>query len=101
VLALKTLWDPEAAGELTASCTLRLDGQAFRARVAGGRLTVERGEEERPDAVIAGEPAALAAVLWHGRGLDDAVTAGELAVQGDRGAIARFLGLFPLPSASA
>jgi len=95
VLALKTLFDPAAAGELEASYELRLGEHVYRARVAGGRLDVARGAAEAPDATIAAEPGTLAAVLWHGR------RAGDLRVEGDRAAVRRFLGLFPLGGAPA
>jgi hypothetical protein len=36
-------------------------------------------------------------VLWHGRALEDAESAGQLTVAGDRRAAKRFLKLFPLP----
>ena len=43
-------------------------------------------------------PGTLATVLWHGRALDEARRAGDLVVGGDRAAVTRLLGLFPLPS---
>lgn len=35
--------------------------------------------------------------MWHGRKLDEARRAGDLAVEGDRAAVTRLLALFPLP----
>lgn len=92
VLALPTLFDARAAGALDTTIELRLNGQPFRARVAEGRLDVERGSAERADAVITADPASLATVLWHGG------RAGALQVSGDRRSVARFLRLFPLPA---
>jgi DNA-binding HxlR family transcriptional regulator len=88
VLALKTLFEP--GDGLEATVQLRVAGQPFRARVAGGRFEVERGEAERPDATIAGHPGPLAAWLWHD-GPDDAVR-----IEGDRAVAARFLERFSL-----
>jgi DNA-binding HxlR family transcriptional regulator len=98
VLALKTLWDPAAAGDLAASYSLSLDGQPFRARVERGRLEIERGAAAEPDATLAAEPPVLAAVLWHDRDREAAIRSGELRIEGDRSAADRFLGLFPLPT---
>lgn len=97
VIALKTLFDPGAADGIDASHELRLDGQTFCARVSAGRLDVARGAADAPDVTIDTQPATLAAVLWHGRSLADATTAGELTIAGSRAAARSFLRLFPLP----
>jgi DNA-binding HxlR family transcriptional regulator len=99
VIALKTLFDPAAADGLSASCELRLGEQRFALDVADGRLAVQRGAAPAADAIIDTDPATLATVLWHGRGLDEARRAGDLAIEGDRRAATRLLGLFPLPPA--
>ena len=91
VLALRTLFDPQAAAGVDVTVELLLDDQPFRARVAGGELDVRRGSAEGPDAVITAGPQTLAAVLWHG------ARAGALQVSGDRRTGERFLELFPLP----
>jgi DNA-binding HxlR family transcriptional regulator len=87
VIALKTLFAPTGQD---ARVELRLGDQAFRAEVSGGRFTVARGAAESPEAVIAGEPGALAAALWHD-GPRDAV-----AITGAPAAAERFLRQFPL-----
>jgi DNA-binding HxlR family transcriptional regulator len=71
MLALKTLFDPAAARDLTATYELRFGDQVFHARVENGTLTIGRGDAERPDATIDTEPGTLAAVLWHGRETGD------------------------------
>ena len=100
-LALPTLFDPAKAGGLSATYELRLGHDRFHVRVRDGRLQVARAGVERPDAVVEGDPAALAAVLWHGRSLADAERAGELRVEGSRTAARRFLRLFPPPVPAA
>jgi len=40
-------------------------------------------------------------VIWNGRDLGEALDAGDLAIEGDRRAVTRFLGLFPHPRAAA
>jgi len=88
-LALKTLYTPGGAPTQVA---LRLGGQDFRAGDDGAALTLERGSAEDPDASIEAEPGPLAAVLWHGAGLEG------VTITGDRRAAKRFLKRFPLPA---
>src|SRR5256714_1443998 len=52
VLALRTLFDPGAAEDVQVTYALRLGDQAFRLRVAGGRLEVARGEAPDAFAII-------------------------------------------------
>jgi len=88
-LALKTLYTPGGAPTQVA---LRLGGHDFRAGDDGAALTLERGSAEDPDASIEAEPGPLAAVLWHGAGLEG------VTITGDRRAAKRFLKRFPLPA---
>ena len=89
MIALKTLFDPAAAGDLDVTVELRLGDDRFRAAVEGGRFVVARGEATRPTRSSAPSRASLAGVLWHGRPLDD------VAVEGDRYLLARFLRRVP------
>jgi DNA-binding HxlR family transcriptional regulator len=98
IIALRTLFDAGAAGDLAATYELRLGDQTFRARVAGGELELERGEAPEADATIASDPWPLGGMLWQGYTLEDAERAGDVNVGGDRRAAKRFLGLFPLPA---
>ena len=97
VLALKTLFDPSLAVGLKASYGLRLGEDRFRARVGGKGLEITRSDARDHDAVIEGDTASLAAVLWHGRRLGEALRSGDLRIEGSRTAVERFLSLFPAP----
>jgi len=97
VLALKTLFDPTAAGGLKASYELRIGEYRFLARVNGRRLTIKRAGAEHPDAAIEADTGGLSAVLWHGRRLGEAVRVGDIKIEGSRPAVERFLQLFPAP----
>jgi DNA-binding HxlR family transcriptional regulator len=97
VIALKTVFDPALADELTGSYELRLGEHRFRVRVADGRLDVARGAADAPEATITSDPATLSAVLWHGQELDDAVDSGDLQIEGSKQAATSFLALFPAP----
>ncbi len=99
VIALKSLFAPAVADDTTASYELRLGEQRFRLDVADGRIEVSRGSAPTPDAVIDTDPGTLAGILWHGRKVNEARRAGDLAIEGDRAAVTRLLALFPLPAA--
>ncbi len=98
VLALGTVFDADAAGGLRACYELRLDESTFHVQIGDGRIEVDRGPAEQPDAIVEADAMALSAVIWNGRDLDDALQAGELRIEGDRRALDRFFGLFPKPA---
>jgi DNA-binding HxlR family transcriptional regulator len=98
VVALKSLFSASAADGLGASYELRLGEQHFSVRVGDGRLEVTRGSAAAPDAIIESDPGTLATVLWHGRKVEEARRAGDLAIEGDLQAVKRFLALFQLPA---
>lgn len=93
-LALRTTFDPVAAGGLHFTATLRLADDVLRATVHDGRLTIARGGAEAPDAVVTGGPSALRAVVFAGRTPDDA----GLRIDGDRDAALHLLRCFPRPT---
>jgi DNA-binding HxlR family transcriptional regulator len=93
MIALKTVFDRSLPGGHDSLIEIVLGEDRFRARVAGGSLDIVRGAAEHPDARIESDPATLAAVLWHGRPLDDR----GIEIEGDRAAAERFLALFPAP----
>ena len=97
VLSFRTMFDPRAADGLSATYELRLAEQTFRAVVADGRFDIARGVAERPDAVVDTNPATLAALVYGGRPLEEALDSGDVRIEGDGPAVERFLGLFPLP----
>jgi len=97
VLALRTMFDPQAAGGIEASYELRLGEDRFRAVVADGRFEVARGGVDGPDAVIETDPATLAALVFEGRELAEALSLGNVRIEGEESAVEHFLGLFALP----
>jgi DNA-binding HxlR family transcriptional regulator len=97
MVALKTTFDAQAARGLRATCELRLGEDRFRLAVAGSRLDLARGAADRPDAVITTDAATLRSLVFRRRRLPDAVRSGDVAIEGDRGAAARVLRLFPPP----
>ena len=97
ILSFRTMFDPRAAEGIEASYELRLGEDRFRAEVANGRFEIERGVAERPDAIMESSPGAMAALVYEGRSLDEALRSGDIGIEGDRSAVERFLSLFPMP----
>ena len=98
ILAMKTTFDPLAAGDLNARIELRLNDDRFRAEVTDGRVTLARGPADRPDAAIEAGAGTFRAVLFGSRRLADAQRSGDLTVTGDLRVVTRFLAVFPRPA---
>jgi DNA-binding HxlR family transcriptional regulator len=101
ILALRSLFDSAAAQGLRASYELQLGEDRFRIEVADDEFHAARGGAHQPDATIATDPDTLNAVLWAGRPLDDAQRSGSMTIDGDKAAVERFVGLFPMPEPAA
>jgi DNA-binding HxlR family transcriptional regulator len=97
VLALRWRFDPETAGDLSASYGLRLAEDRFRIEVADGRIKTQRGDAEAPDAIIEAGPETLEAVIIDGRDVGEAVRSGDVRIEGDQGLASRFLALYTVP----
>lgn len=98
VLALRSLFDPEAAGEAAAAYELRIGEQRFRVGIAAGELSLGRGAGQDPAATIAvADAPTLAAILTGELPLDEALASGAAQVEGSKQAAKRFLRLFPMP----
>jgi DNA-binding HxlR family transcriptional regulator len=97
VLALRSLFDPEAAGRMVATYELRLGEDVFHVDIGDWEIELHRGAAEDADAAIEADPGTLAAVLTGQLPLDEALTSGALAIEGGKRAIRSFLRLFPMP----
>ncbi len=82
-IALRTMFDPQRAADLRTNCVLTLDGEPFAVGIEGGELDLRRGGGGTPDTTLTTTPGVLAALVWHGRALDDAVRAGDAEFDGD------------------
>jgi DNA-binding HxlR family transcriptional regulator len=98
VIALGSLFDPEAAGDLRASYELRIGEESFRVDVAEGEVRLARGAVDAPEVRLRVlDPAAMAAILTGQVTVDEATASGALEVEGSKRAAKRFLRLFPVP----
>jgi DNA-binding HxlR family transcriptional regulator len=87
VLALKTMFDAAAAGDLVATYELRLGENRYRLHVEDGRFETARGEAPDAQATIETDPETLTRVLWRG---DET----PLGIAGDLAKARRFVRLF-------
>jgi DNA-binding HxlR family transcriptional regulator/putative sterol carrier protein len=101
ILSFRTMFDPDRAEGLGASYEFRIGEDRFRAEVAEGRLEIERGTAEQPDATVESDAGTLAALIYDDLELGDALSSGDLRINGDRAVVERFLALFPLPEPAA
>jgi len=102
VLALRSLFDPEAAGDLSAAYDLRIGGDRFRVDVADGEVELSRETAEDPTVSIAlADAGTFAAILAGQLPLDDAIATGVAQIEGSKQAAKRFLRLFPMPEPCA
>ena len=101
ILSFRTMFDPRDAEGFDAIFELRFGEDVFCAVVADGKLEVERGSADRPDATILTDSDTLAGLVYEDRDLAGALRSGDLKIEGDRSAVERFVGLFPLPEPAA
>jgi hypothetical protein len=87
--------DAERAKGFAGTVAFRFDEMVYVARVAGGAIEIWRGTAKEGEALIAGKPTDVAAVVYGGAPLD------LLQVEGDRNLAMRFLSLFTLPPKAA
>ncbi len=97
MLSLRTMFEPERADGFAGRIGFRLGRETLLAVVADGGIEVAAGSVEGADAVLIGEPRAVAATIYGGQSLETLEAAGALAVEGDRETARRFTNFFPLP----
>ncbi|HKT83144.1 MAG TPA: winged helix-turn-helix transcriptional regulator [Solirubrobacterales bacterium] len=98
VLALRSLFDAEAAGETDAAYELRLGEQSFHIEIAGGQVDLGRGAADAPAATIGVTDApTFGAILAGQLPLDEAIASGAARIEGSKQAAKRFLRVFPMP----
>ncbi|MFP5389713.1 MAG: winged helix-turn-helix transcriptional regulator [Thermoleophilia bacterium] len=98
VLALRSLFDAGAAGDLAATYALRIGESWFRVEIAEGEIELQRGAAEDPTAAIAlADAPTFAAILAGQLPLEEALASGAAQVEGSKQAAKRFLRFFPMP----
>ncbi|MFD1528067.1 winged helix-turn-helix transcriptional regulator [Pseudonocardia aurantiaca] len=95
VFALKTTFDAEIAGPLTAAVQLRISDDRFHARVENGEFRVARGEIDEPDVTITADAPILQALVFADRPLAQAEQSGDATIVGAREVAEHLLRCFP------
>jgi DNA-binding HxlR family transcriptional regulator len=98
MLAVRSRFDPERAGDLNATYALRIGEHAFTVRVDGGRLSIGRQDAGAPNTVLEGDDMAFAALLTGQQTVDQLRAAKRLTVSGDAKALQRLLDALPTPA---
>jgi len=96
MLSLRTMFAPEHAEGVNAEIAVVLGDIEHRAVIRNGALLIEPGKAEAPALQIAGDPNALAAVIYGGESLAKA-NGRTLSITGDEALAERFVRMFPLP----
>lgn len=97
MLSLRTMFDPEAAKDVSGQIDFLVAGIRLTSRIGGGRIEIVPGEGETPDLVLTGSGEALAGLIYGGVPLAELEKDGMLTVEGDRTLAERLPDCFPLP----
>jgi DNA-binding HxlR family transcriptional regulator len=92
-LALKTFFRAEEAQGLDETYELHVDDEVLQVRVRAGKLHVRQGEAPGADAVIRTDVASYLGLLAGHIQPVEAVSGGLVRIEGDPGALGRFLNL--------
>ncbi len=98
VLALKSLFDPDAAGDLALDAELQLGADVFHIHVHEGRMGLSRGAPNQPSAVIRTSREVWAALIFDRLPLADALHAGAVHLDGDQHIVERLIGCVGPPA---
>jgi|SRR5687767_5982605 len=101
MLSFRVTFDAPKAADFRARVELRLGDDVFHVAMGDGEVAVGRGPASEPDAVLELTPPTLAALVYGGRDLSDAIATGEVRVLGDAAIARRWLTLFSVPEAVA
>ncbi len=94
MLALKTTFDPDAAGDLQVLVDLLLEDDGFAVEVSDGLFGVARGSVTNSDATIQTDAQTVRDLAFGDRRVDDAVASGALQLRGDGVTLQRLFDAF-------
>ena len=97
MLSFKTMFVPERAKDVDITVAFKLGEDAYWARARKGELIEGRGEAEKFDLELAGDPGVIGGVVHGFADAADMEKAGQIAIKGDRAQLARFSALFEMP----
>jgi DNA-binding HxlR family transcriptional regulator len=98
VLEIKSIFRPEAARGLEETYELHIGAEVIQVRVKDDAVEAQQGPIEHPDATIhTTDMKSYLALLTHQMSPEEALSKGLVRIEGDAGALGRFLDLFGLP----
>lgn len=97
MLSFRTMMDMKRAQGLDAVIAFRIGEDRFTLTIAGGQVSLGRGEPARADLIFIGPSSALAAAAYGDQPIEALEQLGALTLEGDRALAEHFLSLFSLP----
>lgn len=97
LLSFRTMFDPTRVEGLEMKAGLRMGGESYLLRVAGGSVEAERGDIASADFTFTGPATAIAGAVYGGVPLSALKAGGALKVEGNHKLAEKFVTLFPLP----
>jgi len=97
-LALRGAFCPDKARGPQRLYELRIDGKPLRIAVKSGRVSVPAESPRDPDVVLETGPGVVRDLLSGSLSVDDAISSGQLRVDGERAEATRFVETFRFPS---
>lgn len=98
VLALRGMFDEDAADGLTSTYELRLGEHIFVIRVTDGRIGIQRGEDSSSDVSIETDRLSFAKLLMGAETIDDAAKLGRVRLDGDVDAVRKLFDALRVPN---
>lgn len=99
-LTLKTFFRPEQAQGVNETYELRIDHEVLQVQIKEEEIHVHQGQTRTADAIFQTDMPTYLGLLQRQIQPDEAISRGLLRIEGDPGALSRFLNLCGLPSPS-
>jgi len=96
-LTLKTFFRPEQAQGVTETYELHIDNEVLQVQINAGELQVRQGEAFNADLVLYTDMPSYLGLLTGQIKPDEAISSGLVRIDGDPGALSRFLNISGLP----
>ena len=97
-LTLRTFFRPEQAQGVNETYELRIDHEVLQVQIKEGEIHVHQGETRTADAIFQTDMPTYLGLLQRQIQPDEAVSKGLNRIEGDPGALSRFLNLSGVPS---
>jgi DNA-binding HxlR family transcriptional regulator/putative sterol carrier protein len=96
-LTPKTFFRPELAQDVDETYELHIDDEVQQVQIKGGKIHVQQGDALKADAVFHTDMPTYLGLLQRQIQPDEAISQGLIQIEGDPGALSRFLNLCGLP----